>query len=99
MLGFELKKILRNKFILAFFAILFVMNLILSLHQATLAAEDADDYASDEQREAVLAMFERYEEDPEGFLQNEYQPMIDYLKEFDSIENSVMETLKSLAVI
>ena len=90
MLGFELKKILRNKFILAFFAILFVMNLILSLHQATLAAEDADDYASDEQREAVLAMFERYEEDPEGFLQNEYQPMIDYLKEFDSIENSVM---------
>ena len=89
MLGFELKKILRNKFVLAFFAVLFVINMILSWNQATLVAEEADYFASDEQREAVLAMFERYEENPEGFLQNEYQPIMEYMKKLKSVEDMV----------
>ena len=62
MLKYEIKKILGNKFVLVFFAFMFLVNALLSYYAAPESQLDVETQAK------VDAMFERYEADPEAFM-------------------------------
>lgn len=90
MLTFELKKLLGNKFLIIFFSVLFLINAGLSLYEANMAKASAEQMEPDKKRE-ILDMFDRYRDDPEGFLQNEYQPILDYKQEWERKRNEYMK--------
>ena len=78
MLAHELKKIIGNKFICITFALLFILNGFLSFYEAKETARK-DEYfcPEDEWHGELLAMYERYESDPEAFMK-EYEAEMAY---------------------
>ncbi len=70
MIKYELKKMLGNKFVLCFFAVMFIINAGLSYYSAPLARDELNlpSRPDAETQAKVDAMYERYEEDPEAFM-------------------------------
>ena len=70
MLKYEIKKILGNKFVLIFFAFMFLVNALLSYYAAPQARGELNlpSQLDAETQARVDAMFERYEADPEAFM-------------------------------
>ena len=70
MLKYEIKKILGNKFVLIFFAFMFLVNALLSYYAAPQARGELNlpSQPDAETQVKVDAMFERYEADPEAFI-------------------------------
>lgn len=96
MIRYELKKVFRNRYILAFFLLFFLINIVLSYYQAAHTVNSqVEKQPEGEQLAEILAMFERYEEDPEGFLEQEYKPMVAYKNLYQERHSSaVKEHLK-----
>ena len=93
MFKYEMKKITGNKFVLAFFTVLFVLNLTLSWYQASSATKTSDEFFPSEQRKAVIAMFDRYQANSKNFFEKEYQPIVAYINKYDSVKSSIYTEL------
>lgn len=86
MIQYELKKILKNRYIIAFFFVFFLLNTILCYYQASDIVNHQDEkMLKGEQLAEVVAMFERYREDPNGFMEQEYKSLVAYITLYDEM--------------
>ena len=88
MLKYELKKLIGNKFLCITFAFLFLLNAFLSFYEARDTALNKDYFCpEDEWHSELLAMYERYETDPEAFMkeygaETEYRELADEMSDY-----------------
>ena len=88
MLKYELKKLIGNKFLCITFAFLFLLNALLSFYEARDTALNRDYFCpEDEWHGELLAMYERYEADPEAFMKEygaemEYRELADEMSDY-----------------